>query len=95
MPVGVETYGPGGAVLVSYTAKIPAQLGQVYTGTSNGGHSDARLAQGIPWLSTLPHGAPGQLSAPSVTLSGTTINWQFLDGVPGNRVPVTILYGVR
>lgn len=95
MPVGVETYGPGGAVLVSYTAKIPAQLGQVSTGTSNGGHSDARLAQGIPWISTIPQGGPGSASAPYVVLSGTTISWQFLDGVPGARVPVTIFYGVR
>ncbi len=95
MPVGVETYGPGGAVLVSYTAKIPFQFGQLNTGKSNGSYSDARLATGIPWISTIPQGSPGQLSAPAVTLSGTTISWSFLDGVPGDRVAVTVLYGVR
>lgn len=96
MPAGIETYGPNGAVLTSYTSKIARQLGRVNTGTSSGSFSDSRLAAGgIPWLATMPQGVPASQNAPFVYLNGTTISWEFLDGFPGDRATATIIYGVR
>lgn len=95
MPVGVETYGPNGAVLVSYTSKIARQLGAVSTGTTDGSHSDPELGSGVPWIASMPQGSPSHNNAPMVILSGTTISWRFTAGMPGERVTVTIIYGVR
>ncbi len=96
MPIGIETYGPNGAVLTAYTSKIARQLGRVSTGTSSGSYTDARLAAGgVPWLATMPQGIPADQNAPFVSLNGATISWQFLDGFPGTRATATIIYGVR
>ncbi|MEB6663844.1 hypothetical protein MXL91_20480 [Achromobacter ruhlandii] len=96
MPAGIETYGPNGAVLTSYLSKIARQFGQVATGTSNGSHTDGRLAEGgVPWLATLPQGNPASVNAPFVWFDGITIRWQFLDGMPGERATATIIYGTR
>lgn len=97
MPIGIETYAGNGTVLTSYLSKIGRQYGQVSTGSSNGSHSDARLAEGGErWLATLPQGNPASVNAPFVWFSGsTTISWRFLDGMPGDRATATIIYGVR
>ncbi|MGE8688634.1 MAG: hypothetical protein ACN6PJ_15940 [Achromobacter sp.] len=95
MPAGLETYGPNGATLVSYTSKIGRQLGSVNTGTSNGSVYLPELAQGIPWIATLsPGGGPFQ-STPAIAMSGYTISWTFVEGMPGDRRPIKIVYGVR
>lgn len=95
MPVGVETYGPDGAVLMSYTSKIGRQLGKVVTGTSDGSWTVPGLAEGIPWIATIAQGSPSHSNAPAVFRNGTTITWSFVSGAPGARVSLTIIYGVR
>lgn len=96
MPAGLETYGPSGATLVSYTSRIGRQLGSVNTGTSNGAVNIPELAQGVAWIATLSPGQGGTIqSTPVIILNGTTISWSFIAGVPGERRPVKIVYGVR
>lgn len=96
MPAGLETYGPNGATLVSYTSRIGRQLGSLMTGTSNNSVSIPALAQGVAWIATLSPGSGGEIqSTPSISLSGTTISWTFVAGVPGERRSVKIVYGVR
>lgn len=96
MPIGVETYAPNGSVLTSYLSKISRQYGKVATGTSDGAHTDARLAQGgEPWFATLPQGNPASVNAPFVWRDGSTLRWKFLEDMPGDRATATIIYGVR
>lgn len=96
MPAGLETYGPNGATLVSYTSRIGRQLGSLNTGTSNGSVYLPELAQGVPWMATLSPGASGgSLNTPAIVMSGYTISWSFVAGMPGDRRGVKIVYGVR
>jgi len=95
MPVGIETYAPNGAVLTSYTSKIARQRGAFFTGTSNGSLNFPELAEGIPWIASFPLGSPSHSNAPDIRRVGTTITWQFVSGMPGDRVSVKVVYGVR
>ncbi len=95
MPAGVETYGPNGAVLTSYTSKIARQRGFFFTGTSDGALNFPDLAEGIPWVASFPLGSPSHSNAPAVFREGTTIRWRFVSGMPGDRVSVKVVYGVR
>ncbi len=95
MPAGVETYGPNGAVLTSYTSKIARQRGFFFTGTSDGALNIPDLAEGTPWVASFPLGSPSHSNAPAISREGTTIRWRFVSGMPGARVSVKVVYGVR
>lgn len=95
MPTGLETYGPNGAVLTSYTSKIARQRGWFFTGTADGAVNVPGLAEGIPWVASFPLGSPSHSNAPAIFREGTSIRWRFAPGRPGARVSVKVVYGVR
>lgn len=95
MPAGVETYGPNGGVLTSYTSKIARQRGYFFTGTVDGVWTFPALADGIPWVASFPLGSPSHSNAPAIFREGNSIRWRFAPGRPGARVSVKVVYGVR
>jgi hypothetical protein len=80
-------------VLLDLSRRLGRILGFVDTGAgTSGSHVDAALAGGDPFFFTVPNVASGEFFAPSVTFTGTTLNWDYT-GVPA-ATDTRIFYGI-
>ena len=98
MAFGTRVWDAAGTLQLDSTDNAGRYLGQVTTGTSNGsatvsGWSD----QGAPFFEIVPLAYQfSSLVPPIVTRSGNTLSWSFESGIlSGNRMSVTIMYGVK
>lgn len=102
MATGLDTWDENGLPLISYTGRIARQFGEFSTGTSGGSVVIPELAQGVPWIASVPEGIAyisnsTRISYPAIFLSGTTITWQFFNRAAGlgeSLVSCRVAYGV-
>lgn len=99
MIAGLIVRDATGAVTNDITTSNGLIVSSIQTGTSNGSHYDSRLSGGSPFvILSFAESTTGRVNVfPSVTVSGSTISWEF--PVVSNpaafpRVNTNILYGI-
>lgn len=111
MPQGLQVRDEDGVLSFDTNDYTCRTLGSLTIGTGTGEFTDARLAEGIPWVHISMEGNSPRpsgigtgyvdinlwLSAPQVNVSGTTIHWSRSGSLPsGWTLPGCVLYyGVR
>lgn len=93
MPIGIRIRDRlTGKITLDLTDRITREVGKVDTGTTNG-FLDLPPFEGDIYFYCI-QSALFPRYAPSVSLSGRRISWQFYGSQPAsNRVSITIVYG--
>ena len=95
MPVGLMGWDVGGKVRIDMTRRYCRFFGS-FRVTANGSRNIPQLSQGTPFFITVPVGSLGvNGKMPVVTVSGTTISYQYLwNQQSGFSAATDIYYGV-
>jgi hypothetical protein len=88
-----------GAVLVEITDRLTRVIGVVNTGTSPGSISVPGMATGLGWgcVQEVPPPNPNIVNRyrfPRITISGTTLSWDFPGTASLPAVACDVIYGV-
>lgn len=97
MAYGFRSYDENGNVDVTITDRLTRYLGILNTGTGNSSANiDASVPGAIYWFFVLDQYNGIVFSRPpQVTLSGTTLSWNFGSAAGPQRYAVNIVYGIR
>lgn len=97
MAVGLRCWDSAGLMTVNITSRLSRLHGSVITGTSSGSISVPKFSQGTPYhIAAMDPSYSGGLwgaGKPYITISGTTLSWDFSSVDPAVRASTQIFYG--
>lgn len=90
---GLEIYNASGQLRLSITDRISRILGiTTLTSPTDGNITNADFATGMPFWICIPISG-GRVPIPDISVSGTTIYWDFTPGL-GYSTNYRLIYGV-
>jgi hypothetical protein len=93
MPQGMQIWDASGNLILEISDRIARVLGVAsITGGTDGSVTNAGFSTGTPFWACVPV-ASGRAPVPDVSLSGTTLSWDFTPGI-GYAPSYRLVYGV-
>jgi len=94
MPQGLQIWDASGNLILDTSSHIGRVLGvATLTGGTNGSVTDANFSTGTPFWHLQPN-ATYPTKLPDITISGTTLNWNFQAGYTWSGMSFKLIYGV-
>ena len=95
MTYGIQMWDNSGNEILNISDSLTKFVAAFSAGPGNGSTSFPALSGLRPWFTAYRlSNVASQYYIPVVSISGTTVSWNYTGGNPGNDAPVFIIVGV-
>lgn len=93
MSFGLQVFNAAGGIILDTNTRAARILARISTGTANGSYTYSGAFSGeLQAVLDAPNYGNGGSRIPSVSVSGTTVNWSFSAGLEPARACIIIVF---